>query len=85
MASSARRGRGGRGIQAGSIAMGCNLGTVDRVLRAVLGLALLAAALFYGQWWGWIGVVPLATAFMAFCPAYRLFGLSTCPLAPRQT
>jgi hypothetical protein len=58
-----------------------NVGTVDRVVRIVLGLALLALALFGGQWWGWIGVVPLVTAFAGFCPGYRLLGLRTCPLS----
>ena len=45
---------------------------------------LLALAVFGGQWWGWIGVVPLLTAFVGFCPAYRILGLSTCPAAPRR-
>lgn len=65
--------------------MTSNVGTADRVLRAVIGLTLIGLALFAGQGWGWIGIVPLATAFMAFCPAYRLLGLSTCPLAQRRT
>jgi hypothetical protein len=64
--------------------MTTNVGTVDRALRVILGLVLLGLAVFGGQWWGWIGVVPLATAFMGFCPAYRLIGLSTCPIAPKQ-
>lgn len=61
-----------------------NVGTIDRAVRIVAGLVLLALALFGGQWWGWIGVVPLVTALAGFCPAYRLLGLSTCPLAPRK-
>jgi uncharacterized membrane protein YfcA len=56
-----------------------NIGTVDRALRIVVGLALLAATMtgMIGVW-GWIGVVPLVTAFMKFCPAYALIGLKTC-------
>ncbi len=63
-----------------------NIGTIDRALRVVGGLALLAYALgFIGagspySWVGWIGVVPLLTAFVGNCPAYSIFGLSTCPL-----
>lgn len=64
--------------------MSTNVGTVDRALRAIAGLVLIALALFGGQWWGWIGIVPLVTAFAGFCPAYRLLGLSTCPIAPKQ-
>ena len=65
--------------------MSKNIGSLDRAVRIVLGLALIALALFNDQSWGWIGVVPLATAFMGFCPAYKLVGLSTCPVVPRGT
>jgi hypothetical protein len=58
-----------------------NVGCIDRVLRVVLGLALivLAVAGVIGVW-GWVGVVPLATGLLRFCPAYTLLGLNTCPL-----
>lgn len=61
-----------------------NVGTIDRAVRIVLGLVLLGLALFGGHWWGWIGIVPLVTAVVGFCPAYRLLGLNTCPIAPKQ-
>lgn len=56
-----------------------NIGTTDRMIRFAAGAALvaLAAAGTIGAW-GWIGVVPLATAFVKFCPAYTLLGLKTC-------
>jgi len=60
-----------------------NVGTVDRVLRIVVGAALIAAALLVVHpyaWLGWIGVVPLLTGIFGYCPAYRLFGLRSCPL-----
>lgn len=63
--------------------MTANVGSVDRVLRIVAGLALLAFAFLSGSTWWWlglIGVVPLATAFMRWCPAYTLIGVSTCPV-----
>ena len=57
-----------------------NVGTADRVIRVVAGLALIAASLLgYIGLWGWIGVVVLATGLFRFCPAYLPFGLSTCP------
>ncbi len=61
--------------------MKANVGSVDRILRIVLGLALIAATLLgtIGAW-GWIGIVPLATGIFRFCPAYLPFGISTCPM-----
>ncbi|MBI3140470.1 MAG: DUF2892 domain-containing protein [Rhodocyclales bacterium] len=59
--------------------MKSNVGGIDRILRIVLGLALLAwAAILGGPVWAWIGVVPLATGLIGWCPAYLPFGLSTC-------
>ena len=59
--------------------MNHNIGTTDRVIRIVAGLALIGASLFgYIGAWGWIGLVPIATAVFRFCPAYLPFGLSTC-------
>jgi hypothetical protein len=58
-----------------------NLGTIDRALRIVAGLVLISLVFIGPQTpWGWIGVVPLLTAFVGFCPAYVLFGLRTCPM-----
>ena len=58
-----------------------NEGTIDRVLRVVLGLILLALVFVGPQTpWGWIGIVPLVTGLVGFCPLYKIFGLSTCPL-----
>jgi len=56
-----------------------NVGTTDRIIRIVAGLALIALTLM-GQIgiWGWLGLVPIATAFLKFCPAYTLFGIRTC-------
>ena len=61
--------------------MKSNVGGIDRILRIVLGIALIALTLTgtIGLW-GWIGVVPLATAAMGSCPLYTLLGLSTCPV-----
>jgi hypothetical protein len=65
--------------------MKTNVGMVDRVVRVVLGIALIAWALGFVaagtgyNWLGWIGVVPLATAAVGFCPIWSVFGASTCP------
>ncbi len=59
--------------------MKTNVGGIDRILRIVVGLGLIAATL-YGAIgiWGWLGVVPLATGVFGFCPAYLPFGFSSC-------
>jgi hypothetical protein len=61
--------------------MKTNVGTLDRIARIVIGLALLALTLTgtIGAW-GWIGVVPLATAAFGNCPLYGVLGFSTCPV-----
>jgi len=58
-----------------------NEGNVDRLLRIIVGLGLLALV-FVGPktQFGWIGLVPLLTGAIGFCPAYRLFGFNTCPV-----
>ena len=61
--------------------MKINVGTPDRVLRVVIGLVLIAlAATGTVGWWGWLGVVLLATGLFRFCPAYALLGVNTCAL-----
>jgi hypothetical protein len=59
--------------------MKCNAGGIDRALRVIVGLLLigLAATGTVGMW-GWIGVVPLLTGAVGFCPAYTLLGMNTC-------
>jgi uncharacterized membrane protein YfcA len=60
--------------------MKANVGGIDKILRILAGIALIALTLTgtIGMW-GWIGVVPLLTALVGFCPAYSLLGLNTCP------
>ncbi len=61
--------------------MKANVGGIDRILRIVVGLVLvgLAATGTVGVW-GWIGVVPLATGAIGWCPPYALFGWNTCSM-----
>jgi len=57
--------------------MKLNVGSSDRVIRIVVGVAICAAGWYYHSWWGLVGLVPLATAAIGWCPAYLPFGLST--------
>ena len=61
-----------------------NEGTIDRAIRIVLGLGILSLA-FVGPRTpiGYVGVVPVVTGLIGFCPLYRLLGLSTCPVAKK--
>lgn len=62
--------------------MTTNIGSVDRVIRILVGLGLISLVFVGPQTpWGWIGVVPLATALIGWCPAYSLLGIKTCKSA----
>jgi hypothetical protein len=58
--------------------MKTNVGFTDRVIRVVVGCALLGAGYYFKSWWGLVGLGPLLTAFVGFCPAYLPFGFDTC-------
>jgi sulfite exporter TauE/SafE len=55
-----------------------NVGGVDRVIRVVFGILLIAIGVYFKSWWGIIGIVPLLTATFSWCPAYVPFGISSC-------
>jgi len=55
-----------------------NMGGADRGFRFVLGAAIVGAGLYFGSWWGVVGVIPLATSLLGTCPAYLPFGFNTC-------
>jgi hypothetical protein len=57
--------------------MKTNMGSADRIIRGILGIGILAAGYYFKSWFGLIGLVPLVTAFLGWCPAYLPFGLST--------
>ncbi len=58
-----------------------NVGGIDRVLRILVGLALITATLMgWINAFGWIGIVPLLTGLFRFCPAYTILGIKTCKL-----
>lgn len=61
-----------------------NVGGIDRILRIVVGIALLAAFFLYPdaswRYWTLVGIIPLATGLLSTCPLYSIFGLSTCPV-----
>lgn len=59
-----------------------NVGLLDKALRVVLGLALLSLLLVLdgpARWWGLVGLVPLVTGLVSFCPLYVMLGINSCP------
>lgn len=61
-----------------------NEGSTDRIIRVIIGLALLSLTVIGPQSpWGLIGLIPLITGLVGFCPLYKLFGLNTCPINKR--
>ena len=61
--------------------MNANVGSIDKILRIIVGLVLLSLVFIGPQTaWGWIGIVPLATGLINWCPLYTLLGLNTCPI-----
>ena len=55
-----------------------NVGSLDRTIRIVAGLGIIAAGIALGSWWGAIGAVPLLTGLIGWCPPYSLLGILTC-------
>ncbi len=66
--------------------MNRNIGTVDRVVRIVLGVIVIAVGLWYRSWWGLIGLPLIATGIVGFCSLYVPFGINTCGIrrAPKE-
>ncbi len=68
--------------------MNKNVGSMDRALRVIVGLAVLSLVFVLdapARWWGLVGLVPLLTGLFSFCPLYTLLGINSCPAdaAPR--
>ncbi len=63
--------------------MKTNVGGIDRIIRFVVGVAVIGIGIATSSWWGLIGVVPLATAAIGWCPAYLPFGISSCRVKSR--
>ena len=58
--------------------MECNVGKTDRKIRIALGITILALGMIFGSWWGLIGLIPLVTGAVQWCPLYAPLHMSTC-------
>ncbi len=61
-----------------------NVGTIDRVIRAVVGLVIFAIGIYFKSWWAVVGIIPIATAVVGWCPPYALLGVNTCSVEPEK-
>jgi len=55
-----------------------NIGNIDKWIRIIAGVVIIALGIVYKSWWGAVGIVPLLTAFINWCPLYVPFGIRTC-------
>ncbi|MBC8183880.1 DUF2892 domain-containing protein [candidate division KSB1 bacterium] len=58
--------------------MKCNVGKGDKIFRVVVGVVIIALGFYFKSWWGAVGLIPLMTAALGWCPAYLPFKASTC-------
>ncbi len=58
--------------------MKANVGGLDKKIRIAAGIIIIAAGAYFQSWWGAVGIVPIATALINWCPAYLPLGISTC-------
>ena len=65
--------------------MKINEGSIDRVLRVIVGIALIAMVFIGPQTvWGWVGIVPFITGVIGICPLYSVLGINTCPISQKK-
>ncbi len=57
--------------------MKCNVGGLDKQIRIIVGAVIVAAGVYFQNWWGAVGLIPLLTGLLGWCPAYLPFGIST--------
>jgi hypothetical protein len=57
--------------------MKANVGSADRIIRFILGAVIIVLGFYFKNWWGVVGIVPIITSVLSFCPVYSLIGVST--------
>ena len=62
-----------------------NVGGIDQILRIVLGVVICTIGVIYNNWWGLVGLIPLVTGTMSWCPLYNLVGLSNLKISESET
>ena len=57
--------------------MKCNVGKTDKIIRVIVGLVIIVIGFYFKSWWGAVGVIPIFTAAIGWCPVYLPFGISS--------
>lgn len=65
--------------------MNKNVGNIERIVRVVIGLAIIIWGFYAKNWWGAIGIIPLVTGLIGWCPLYALLRINTCSLKDKNT
>jgi len=65
--------------------MNINVGNIERIVRVVIGLAIIIWGFYAKNWWGAIGIIPLVTGLIGWCPLYALLRINTCSLKDKNT
>lgn len=58
--------------------MKCNVGKADKAVRLIIGAGIIIAGVVFKSWWGLVGLIPIVTALVSWCPLYVPFGIRTC-------
>jgi hypothetical protein len=61
--------------------MQANIGKTEKIIRIIVGVAIILAGVIFQSWWGAIGAIPLITGLINYCPAWSIFGINTCKTA----
>lgn len=61
-----------------------NVGDAERIVRVLVGGAIVIAGAWYQSWWGLVGLLPILTGTTGYCPPYQLLGISTCRVKPAE-
>lgn len=64
--------------------MKCNVGKTEQVIRIIIGVAIVLLGLYFKSWWGIIGLAPIITGLIGYCPASDVLGISTCDVKNKQ-
>ena len=68
-----------------SMKMETNVGNIDRTIRLMLGTLIIILGIYYQNWWGALGLIPLITGAIEYCPLYAILGISTYRKVHRET